>query len=159
MGTPKYTRIEIERRWLVATNLEALQGAALGKRDIKDTYIGATRLRLRKVTQPDGTQVYKLGKKYKPESGTFERVVSIYLTADEYDVLSELPGRSCLKRRYALEGGSLDIYVMPAHPFAIFECEFASEEAATEYEPPPFATKEVTTDSHYTGFALAEVDF
>ena len=157
MTKPKYTRAEIERRWLVTTDLETLHLEALVERKIKDTYIDATRLRLREVTQPDGTQTYKLGKKYESEGGVFARVVSIYLTADEYDVLGELPGRSCLKRRYSLADGSLDIYDTPAHLFAVFECEFASEEAATGYTPPAFVTKEVTGDPHYTGFALAEV--
>jgi hypothetical protein len=56
---PKYSMPEVERRWLV----DAAKIGGLSKetyRLIEDVYIKNSHLRLRKMTAPDGTTLFKL---------------------------------------------------------------------------------------------------
>ena len=77
-----------------------------------------------------GEAVYKLGKKYESPVGQPEQVVNIYLTAEEFEILAALPGRESRKKRYAVEGGCLDIYVQPPSSPPVFELEFRTVDAA-----------------------------
>lgn len=151
---PKYSRPEIERRWLVEqASLPPLHG--LSVRRISDKYLDGGRLHLRVVEEDGARPIYKLGKKYPAEGQHPESVVSVYLTHDEHAALAVLPGRSARKLRYAIAGGSLDVYEQPCHSFAIFEAEFASREEALSFEAPAFADEEVTFNAKYSGFNLA----
>jgi CYTH domain-containing protein len=152
---PKYTAEEIERRWLVDL-LEIDSLADLPVRRIEDRYLHGTALRLRKVVEPSGAATYKLGKKYGKSTRLSEPVVSIYLGEDEHDVLSRLPGTVASKERYALLGGSLDVYRSPRPGFAVFEVEFATEDEARVYAPPGFTREEITGNERYSGFALSD---
>ena len=153
--TPKYALIEIERRWLV--DLDRIGSLAEHPfRKIDDLYIAGSRLRLRRVETRDGEVVYKLGKKYGKRDNWGEPVTSLYLTRDEYVVLASLVGARAGKVRYSVAGGSLDVYVSPRSGLAIFETEFATDEAARTYCPPDFVTNEVTSDENYCGRTIAE---
>ncbi len=178
MPPPKYTASEIERRWLADLALVGpLQ--ALQSRVIEDHYISASHLRLRKISERagasagagEGTQakaqpgtLYKLGKKYgkgqdtdqNTQASLTEPVVSIYLTEQEFNTLSALPGTRAVKSRYAVAGGALDIYELPHAGLAIFEIEFPTESAAHSYLPPAFARHEITRDLRYSGYALTQ---
>ena len=151
---PKYSLPEIERRWLVDVDLlPTLTGIPF--RQIEDKYLHQGRLRLRKVETPGSETVFKLGKKYPSPSGSPENVVSVYLSAAEFDALNALPGRIARKRRRSVLGGALDLYEHPSGCVTIFEVEFPTITACRTYRPPPFATEEVTGNARYTGFALA----
>src|SRR5689334_22378510 len=101
MPPPKYSLPEIERRWLVDLQKAGpLDG--LDYRDIEDHYITGSRLRLRKMMVREGEPVYKLCKKYGASSPGHQHITNIYLTADEYALLSRLPGSRLFKRRYAI---------------------------------------------------------
>lgn len=152
---PKYSRPEIERRWLVkVVDILSLEDARVRK--LEDKYLSGGRLRLRKASETKCDPIYKLGKKYPNASSEPESVVSTYLTEEEYKSLLRLPGRSATKLRYSVEGGALDIYESPVYGFAIFEVEFSSQEAAAAYVVPKFVATEVTFNEKYTGFALSE---
>jgi CYTH domain-containing protein len=151
---PKYTAEEIERRWLVEL-LEIGSLADVSVRQIEDRYLQGTALRLRKIVEPSGAATYKLGKKYGKSTRLSEPVVSIYLGELEHDVFSKLPGAVASKARYALLGGSLDVYRSPRPGFAVFEVEFATEEEASAYVPPGFTREEITGNESYSGFALS----
>jgi CYTH domain-containing protein len=151
---PKYAALEIERRWLV--DLEAVGNLSnVPYRDIEDRYLADSRLRLRRLAHPDGAVVYKLGKKYGRRAAGSEPVTTIYLTRLEHEWLSVLPGAVTLKRRYRVAGGALDIHRRPREGLAIFEMEFDGEQAARDYVPPPFVTREITGEPAFTGAALA----
>lgn len=151
---PKYARLEIERRWLVPrASMPALTG--MPRTHIDDRYLEGGHLRFRKVTDASGATVRKLGKKYPPVSEGHAPVVSTYLTDAEAELLSELPGRSSRKHRYQINGGALDVYLHPKHPFAIFEIEFRDVAEAAVYVPPAFVGEEVTGNPEYSGYALA----
>ena len=72
---PKYARLEIERRWLVdATAMGEL--ANVPYRLIEDLYVGESRLRLRKITDPSGNALFKFGKKYGKHSPLSEPITN-----------------------------------------------------------------------------------
>jgi CYTH domain-containing protein len=150
----KYARPEIERRWLVTSDVDALIAGAPCV-EIEDRYITATRLRLRCVRSPAGATQYKLCKKYPKAPGdAFESITNIYLTADEFERLARLPAAVARKRRHRLAAGSLDVYSHPRR-IAIFEMEFASAAEAAAFVAPAFAGREITGDESLSGAALA----
>lgn len=60
---PKYSLLEIERRWLVdLARVGSLVGLPFKR--LEDAYWPGTRLRLRQVIDPDGRTAYKFGIKY-----------------------------------------------------------------------------------------------
>ena len=154
---PKYSLLEIERRWLV--DLAAVGDLSiLPWRDIEDLYVAGSRLRLRKMSDAGQGEVFKLAKKYGKSTALSEAVTNLYLTAEEYQLLSLLPGCVAAKRRYLIAGGGLDVYLRPHAGLAIFEREFADEASARRYQPPSFATREVTAEPEFRGVSLAEGD-
>lgn len=148
---PKYSMLEIERRWRVDLKRVNLEGVAY--RTLTDLYIQGTRLRLRK--EEGSKSVYKLCKKYGKVSEQSEPITNFYLSEPEYRLLARLPGNWVSKQRYRLEGGSLDVYPN-AQRLAFFEKEFTSEEAAKAYIPPAFVGEEVTGEAEQTGAAIAK---
>jgi CYTH domain-containing protein len=154
-SAPKYTKPEIERRWLVERSARGALGKPEASRRIEDRYIVGTRLRLRKVEHPDGVVTLKLGKKYGALRGGFEHVVTVYLDEQEYNVLAALAAKVVTKRRYAVAGGSIDEYIRPEFGPLIFEVEFASLAEATAYTAPSFVGPEITGNSKYSGFSVA----
>jgi len=155
ISAPKYSAMEIERRWLVDLSL-AMDLSCASFRKIEDLYIEGSRLRLRKITECDGGCIFKLGKKYGKSSTASEPVTTLYLTEAEHVRFSKLPGAATLKRRYSVAGGAIDIYQRPRPGLAVFEIEFHDEESATSYRPPPFVTREITGESSFSGVSLAE---
>lgn len=153
MQPPKYALAEIERRWLVRVPCP-LDLAALPFRDIEDTYLDGTLLRLRRVCEPGGTVIHKLCKKYGDSGASSQPITNIYLSPDEYRLLSALPGTRVAKRRHAVAGGAIDVYPAPL-ALAVFEIEFATEQAAADYVPPAFAGDEITGRADCSGAALA----
>jgi CYTH domain-containing protein len=145
--------MEIERRWLV--DLAAVDLATVPFRDFDDLYIADSRLRLRRISSPNGF-TFKLGKKYGKTTPLSEPITTLYLTESEYKRLRDLPGRRSRKRRYAMPLGSLDVYLEPNEGLAVFELEFETEEAAREFVPPSFVTREITNEPEFDGFSLAE---
>lgn len=153
MQPPRYSLMEIERRWLVPAPYPA-ELAALPYRTIEDTYLDGTLLRLRSVREPGGAVTYKLGKKYDRRGTCSQPITNIYLSPEEYRVFSALPGARVEKRRYTVGTGAIDIYPSP-FPLAVFEIEFASEQAASDYLPPDFVAAEITGQEAYSGAAIA----
>ncbi|MGC4047797.1 MAG: hypothetical protein QM758_28720 [Armatimonas sp.] len=152
----KYSLPEIERRWLVEIDLETAKSLyRVPFTQIEDIYFPETRLRLRKMTAPDGAVQYKLCKKYGKQTKLTEPITNLYLTEEEYALLAALPGKRVIKRRYKIEGGSLDVFELPPDAPAIFEKEFPSEADAVAYMPPVFVVEEITSDSEQTCANLA----
>ena len=152
---PKYSAIEIERRWLV-DQVAVGDLSSVPFREIEDLYVSGTRLRLRKVSTPNGGVIFKFGKKYGKRSLASEPVTNLYLTETEHRQLATLPGSMSSKRRYTVAGGALDIYRQPHPGLAVFEVEFDDEASAQAYRPPHFVTREVTSEAEFNGFSVAE---
>lgn len=151
---PKYARMEIERRWLVDASA-VCEVTDAPYRLIEDLYVTGSRLRLRKITDPSGNALFKFGKKYGKRSPLSEPVTTLYLSEVEYQQLARVAGFGASKRRYAIAGGSLDVYQRPRPGLMIFELEFDDEAAARRFRPPDFVTQEITGDAAFSGFALA----
>jgi len=152
--SPRYSKTEIERRWLVPAKSE-FDKTSSREREIEDRYVLGTRLRLRKVIESGHAPIYKLGKKYEPEVEGTHQVVSTYLSESEYNVLAHLPARLARKRRLSVYGGSLDVYEYPNTGLQVFEVEFATSQEAAAYAPPLGVGREITNNPEHTGHALA----
>ncbi len=142
----KYARVEIERRYL----LDALPAEIAEPRQITDHYITGTQLRLRKVEEPDGPTVYKLGHKQRrePADGTVVLHTTIYLTEAEYDLLLSLPSRELRKTRARIALGqreaSVDAFEGALVGLVLLEVNFDSREESDSFRPPAWAGVETT---------------
>jgi len=156
--TPDYTSVERERRWLcraVPRELELLTER------ITDLYVDGARLRLREARPLSGAPaVLRLSRKGDVDERT-RLVTSIYLSETEFALLAaSLPGRRVCKLRHRLprqDGVALmvDEFEGELAALLLVEAEFPSDERMSAFEPPPFAGREITGDSRYTGAALA----
>ena len=158
LGSPKYARFELERRWRVDGNARP-DTAGFEPTLIEDRYLDGTRLRLRRMTRGERV-VCKLTKKYETERPEARPVVTAYLTEAEYAVLAALPARAIRKRRYAIpiEGHvwSLDLFEGALAGLALVEIEASDEAGLAALVPPPWATKEITHDPRYQCGSLAQ---
>ncbi len=151
----KYSLPEIERRWLMdIANVARLDDVPFQL--IEDRYLVGTHLRLRKIVTADKQMAFKLGKKYDKTSEVSQPITNLYIDAQEYATLARLDAAVATKRRYSIQGGSLDVYVAPNAGFAVFEVEFVTEDAAKHYMPPGFVGEEITGDTRYSGYALTK---
>jgi len=143
----RYARLEDERRFLVAS----VPGSAVTPRLIEDRYVRGTRLRLRRVSDGDGT-VCKLGQKV-PVAARPSAVwhTTLYLDDAEFELLSGLGAVTLSKRRWTLPGaGCADEFLGALEGLVLLEGE-------RPFDPPEHAV-EVTDDERYRGGALAALD-
>ena len=155
----RYARIEKERRFELA---RLPPGVDPDFRRLHDRYLIGTRLRLRRVEDPDGVVLLrKLGQK-KPVPGgpaSWREMTTIYLDASEYDALSALPARTSCKRRYDLvrpEGTwVIDVFEGPKEGLIIAELELDSGEALAAAVPLPDTIRELTGEAGTSGGDLA----
>ncbi|PSW19867.1 hypothetical protein C9I98_10410 [Photobacterium sanctipauli] len=153
---PKYSELEIERRWLAKVN-ELPDLAKLEKKQITDSYVDGTRLRLRKVESPKGMS-YKLCKKYGKISGISEPITNIYIDENEYAVFSRLEASILVRERYTYEFRevkfSINRIVDGTGP-VIIEAEFRNEEEAIACTPPAFCGEEVSDKKGFEAINFA----
>lgn len=153
----RYAKPEYERRFL----LDEMPVGALSPVRINDRYLHGTRLRIRRIESMEGELIeLKMGHKWRPEPDD-PRVIqhtSIYLDETEYALLSTLPGDDLIKTRYRVKGKpnwALDVHESPRQGSIILEVNFADTKQAAVFEPPEWATREVTRDESYTGAGLS----
>ncbi|MCB9136532.1 MAG: hypothetical protein H6636_13990 [Anaerolineales bacterium] len=152
----KYARIEREHRYLLTQLPPGLTPNSPHTRII-DRYIPGTRLRLRRMEDPDGNvTALKLTQKYNPPTGTgLETIITnIYLNEAEFQFLACLEGPTLRKRRYPYpyqgKTYSIDVFEGTLHGLILCELEF-DEQTPAHLEIPPFAAREVTHDPTFTG--------
>jgi len=152
---PKYAHWVAERRFLVdPANLPELD--ASDARVIEDLYIEGGRLRLRRITLPNGEQEFKLAKKYAPDNPLIGPMTNLYLDAEEYAVVSGLPGAKVVKRRHKIGAFTVDVFEAPFEGLVTAECEATNRMAAMAFDIPSWCVREVTNDVAYTGWKLAQ---
>ena len=102
----RYARREDEQRYVAAS----VPDGARSPRRVEDRYLDGTRLRLRLVTDEDGTVVRKLGHKVRDDPARPSAVwhTTCYLDDAEYGVLATLPAMTLVKRRRTLTEGCAD---------------------------------------------------
>ena len=160
MALPKYAEAENERRFLIARGQAPdLKGAACSL--IKDLYVRDTRLRLRSMTDPaTGQRVFKLCKKYPTDDPLSGPIVNVYLSSEEFALLSRLPGWFIRKKRHRLEVDgrtfAVDVFQGELSGLVLCEAEDESPEALSGVVPPPWVSAEVTADPFFTGGQLCK---
>jgi CYTH domain-containing protein len=156
-ASPKYARIESERRWLVdGATLPSLDGCAHVV--IEDRYFEGTRLRLRKMTDSvTGAQSRKLTRKYDCADPLVRPIVTAYLTESEHALLAGLPGHDLIKRRYSVHRFSVDLFDGALAGLLLAEIEWPDDAGLRALSPPLWALREVSDDPRYQGGTLAVV--
>jgi len=158
--SPKYTRVERERRYLLR---ELPPGLELKHEhaQITDNYITGTRLRLRKRRWvPTNEWTLKLTQKHAPRPPDFSRalITSIYLNEYEYEVLSVFEADELRKNRYPYEHDgraySVDVFLGNLRGLILAETDFDTDEEMDAFAPPPFAHADVSREELFTGGRL-----
>jgi CYTH domain-containing protein len=158
--SPKYERIERERRYLLRElppNLKVNDPHA----QITDNYITNTRMRLRKSRWPQTNEwTLKLTQKHAPAPPDFSRtlITSIYLNEHEYEVFSVFEANELRKNRYPYEHEgrkySIDVFLGALKGLILAETDFDTDEEMDNFPPPLFASLDVTFDELFTGGRL-----
>ena len=79
---------------------------------------------------------------------------TIYLTLEEYTLLTALPATTLCKTRYSIPPFGIDAYEGPLSGLILAEIEFYDDAAMNGFIPPPWTIAEVTLDSRFTGGAF-----
>ena len=162
MELPKYSKLEIERRWLIDPRT-VLDLSGMASRLIEDWYIDGARLRLRRESiDAAPPSIWKLCKKYDRPQAYQQPIVNIYLDPEEFETLRKLPSRAITKRRYGISLKSpLKVDVFEGELYGHRSCEFELEsfETVANFEPPLWVGPEITDDPRFSGGALAQTSF
>jgi CYTH domain-containing protein len=161
----KYARVERERRYLLQDLPEGLTRAS-HHLQITDNYITGTRLRLRKVRDPQTNRwTVKFTQKFAPRLEDLSRtlITNSYLNASEYEVLSVFEANEIRKNRYSFEFEgrkfSVDMFLGDLLGLVLAEVSFETDEELDNFAPPPFALAEVTNNKTFTGGRLCYLNF
>ena len=150
----KYARIERERRFLVDSFPRTAEVARV--RHINDLYIEDTALRLREQSESGQPTVFKLTQKVPQRAHGAQQgwITNMYLTAEEFSVLAQLPAKKLSKTRYSVPPFGIDVFEGALEGLCIAEAEFDSAADADALTIPSFIRAEVTTDDRFTGGEL-----
>jgi CYTH domain-containing protein len=161
----KYARVERERRYLLPDLPEGLTRASPHVQ-ITDNYVTGTRLRLRKVREPQTNKwTVKLTQKFAPDSQDSSRTIitNIYLNALEAEVFGMFQENEIRKNRYPFEFDgrkfSIDMFLGELFGLVLAEVSFETDDELNSYPQPPFAVAEVTKNELFTGGKLSELTF
>ena len=161
----KYARVERERRYLLQDLPEGLTRASAHVQ-ITDNYLTGTRLRLRKIREPQTNKwTVKLTQKFAPDSKDFSRtlITNIYLNALEVEMLAVSDANEIRKNRYPFEFAgrhfSIDMFLGDLFGLVLAEVRFETDEELKNFPQPPFAIAEVTNNELFTGGKLCQVSF
>ena len=161
----KYARVERERRYLLQDLPEGLTRASPHVQ-ITDNYITGTRLRLRKVRDPQTNKwTVKFTQKFAPNPADFSRTIitNIYLSALEAESLAVSDANEIRKNRYwfEFEGRkfSVDMFLGDLFGLVLAEVGFETDEELDNYPRPPFAIADVTDNELFTGGKLCDLSF
>jgi len=161
----KYACVERERRYLLADLPEGVTRAD-HHLQITDNYITGTRLRIRKVRDPQTNKwVVKFTQKFAPDPEDLSRTIitNLYLNATEAETLSIFEANEIRKNRYYFdfEGRRFSIDMFLGDLFGLILAEVSFETAAEldVFPKPPFAIADVTKDVIFSGGKLSELTF
>jgi CYTH domain-containing protein len=161
----KYAQLERERRYLLQ-DLPAGLSRADHHRQITDNYITGTRLRLRKVRDPQTNKwIVKFTQKFAPNPADLSRtlVTNTYLNASEYEVLSVFEANEIRKNRYRFEFEgrkfSVDMFIGDLLGLVLAEVSFETDAELDGCTPPSFALADVTNNEIFSGGRLCYLSF
>jgi len=161
----KYARVERERRYLLQDLPEGVSRAD-HHLQITDNYLSGTRLRLRKVRDPQTNKwVVKFTQKFAPDRDDLSRttITNTYLNAIEADTLGIFEANEIRKNRYHFEFEgrqfSVDMFLGDLFGLVLAEVSFDNDDELENFSPPPFALAEVTNNELFTGGRLSQLSF
>ena len=161
----KYARIERERRYLLQDLPEGLSRAD-HHLQITDNYISGTRLRLRKVRDPQTNKwVVKFTQKFAPDTDDLSRttITNTYLNPIEADTLAIFEANEIRKNRYHFEFEgrqfSVDMFLGDLFGLVLAEVSFDNDDELENFSLPPFALAEVTNNELFSGGRLSQLSF
>ena len=161
----KYARVERERRYLLQDLPEGLTRAD-HHLQITDNYITGTRLRLRKVRDPQTNKwVVKFTQKFASNSKDLSRttITNTYLNATEAETLAIFEANEIRKNRYHFEFEgrqfSVDMFLGDLLGLVLAELSFDNDDELENFALPPFAVADVTNNELFTGGRLSQLSF
>jgi CYTH domain-containing protein len=161
----KYARVERERRYLLQ-DLPAGLSRADHHLQITDNYISGTRLRLRKVRDPQTNKwVVKFTQKFAPDTHDLSRTIitNTYLNPIEAETLGIFEANEIRKNRYHFEFEgrqfSVDMFLGDLFGLVMAEVSFDNDDELENFSPPPFALAEVTNNELFSGGRLSQLSF
>src|SRR5882762_9941723 len=153
----KYARVERERRYLLQDLPEGLTRASPHVQ-ITDNYITGTRLRIRKVRDPQTNKwTVKFTQKFAPDPENLSRTIitNVYLNALEAESLAMFDANEIRKNRYPFEfegrGFSVDMFLGDLFGLVLAEVSFETDEELENFPKPPWALADVTNIPVFTG--------
>jgi CYTH domain-containing protein len=161
----KYARLERERRYLLQDLPYGLTRTS-PHLQLTDNYITGTRLRLRKVRDPQTNKwTVKFTQKFAPNPEDLSRTIitNIYLNALEAELLSVFEANEIRKNRYRFKFDgqrfSIDMFLGDLFGLVLAEASFETDEELDVFPQPSFALAEVTNNELFTGGRLSELTF
>lgn len=161
----KYAHTERERRYLLQELPEGLSRAD-HHLQITDNYITGTRLRLRKVRDPQTNKwVVKFTQKFAPDAKDLSRttITNTYLNATEAETLAIFEANEIRKNRYYFEFEgrqfSVDMFLGDLFGLVLAEISFDDDDELDNFPLPPFAVADVTNNQLFTGGSLSQLSF
>jgi CYTH domain-containing protein len=161
----KYARFERERRYLLQDLPEGLTRLSPHVQ-ITDNYLTGTRLRLRKVRDPQTNKwTIKFTQKFALNNEDLSRTIitNIYLNALEVEMLAISDANEIRKNRYQFEFGgrefSVDMFLGDLFGLVLAEVSFETDEELNSFPQPPFAIADVTNNALFTGGRLCQLSF
>jgi len=150
----KYAKVEWERRFLLVRFSPEASVTRVGR--ITDHYIENTNLRLREQSEGQNHSVFKLTQKLAEENSAArqELVTTIYVTREEFSMLTKLPARILKKTRFSVPPLGIDVFEGELGGLVLTEAEFNSAAEASARVIPSFVVQEVTNDHRFTGGIL-----
>ena len=159
----RYARVERERRYLLRDLPEGMTRAD-PHLQITDNYITGTRLRVRKVREPQSNKwIVKFTQKYAPDPNDLSRTIitNTYLNALEAEVFAIFNTNEIRKNRYPFEFEgrkfSVDMFLGDLFGLVLAEVSFETDEELDNFPKPPFALADVTNEPLFSGARLCEL--
>jgi CYTH domain-containing protein len=161
----KYARLERERRYLLRDLPEGLTRASPHVQ-ITDNYITGTRLRLRKVRDPQTNKwTVKFTQKFATDATDLTRtlITNTYLNAREADTLAVFEANEIRKNRYPFDYDGrrfvVDMFLGDLFGLVLAEVNFDTDEELEGFQKPQFALADVTNNELFGGGALSQLTF
>ena len=156
----KYAHIERERRFLFQGSIPSF--SHVRSLQIHDRYLLGTTLRLRRVDEFGLPTIFKLGQKVRVDGDqpSTNAHTTMYISKEEFDVLSVLPCNSLEKVRRIEKIGdlnlSVDVFGAQLIGLVLAEIDLGASGTLPDVFPLDLAN-EVTNDERFTGGALAKM--
>lgn len=161
----KSYRTEFHRTFLIDALPEPLTRASAHVQ-IFDNYITNTRIRIRRIRNPESSEWTHILQQRFPANGDEPGVwkfSEMYLNEDEYAQLKIFEGDEIRKNRYFHEfdgqAHSFDLYLGELWGLTIARIEFANADEMVNFEPSSFLKFEITADPFFFGESLVNRKF